>query len=227
MNQIEKHGIGVIMDNLTVLVGTCDKYSVLWKNFSKCYEKYFPYDVKTLFVGETIASSKYDTYLPGKSEGRPIWGKRIRDSLQFIQTDYLLFLLDDYFLHFDYTKDRLSQYVSDMDKYGMNRLQISRSSGQIYLGTNDTYLKFHPQSDYQFSLQPSIWRKDWIKVNCPDDFSPWDFEIKNNAKYMGVDTRTYLDPSINFPVYFNAVRSGFIKSDGWEEFRTREGLEDF
>lgn len=210
-------------DKLTVLVATCDQYQPLWKNFTKCYKKYFPYNIDTLFVGETIAHPEYITYLPGKED----WGKRVRESLAYVKTPYVLFLLDDYFLSFDYGLDRLCRYVRDMDSYGMNRLQISRSSYQTYIGTNDQYLKFHPHSDYQFSLQPSIWRKDWVLENCPPNFTPWDFEVRNSAKHSGFDTSTFIDPSINHPVYFNAVRKGFVKSEGWDQFKLREGLEEF
>lgn len=210
-------------DKLTVLVATCDQYQPLWKNFTKCYKKYFPYNIDTLFVGETMENPDYKTYIPGKKE----WGERVQGALDLVKTPYVLFLLDDYFLSFDYGLDRLCRYVRDMDSYHMNRLQISRSSYQLYTGTNDIYLKFHPHSDYQFSLQPSIWRKDWILKNCPPNFTPWDFEIRNDAKYAGSDTSTYVDPAINFPVYFNAVRKGFIKSDGWDAFKLREGLEEF
>ena len=59
------------------------------------------------------------------------------------------------------------------------------------------------------------------------DYSPADFEVKNTDKYKGHVINTYIDASINFPVYFNAVRRGFKKSEGWESFRLQQGLKEF
>lgn len=220
---IERRGIeGIMINNLTVLVGTCDDYSPLWANFKKCFNKYFPYDVNLLFVGETKKVPGHATYLPGKLE----WGSRVRNSLSLVKDDYVFFLLEDYFLSFDYGLDRINSYIKDMEEYSMNRLQISKSDFQTYI-PQEKYWKFANNSSYSFSMQPSIWRKDWIHDNCPDNFSPWNFECVNSDKYMGRDTKTYLDRSIDFYVYFNAVRRGFKKSDGWESFRQREALEDF
>lgn len=213
-----------MINNLTVLVGTCDSYSPIWENFIKCYEKYFPYSINTLFVGETKNIKNYNSYTPGKLP----WGYRIKSSLELIQDDYILFILDDYFMSFDYGKERLNKYIEDMNKFSMNRLQISKSGSQIYLSYDDYYLKFHNSSPYSFSLQPSIWKKEWIYNNCYDHYTPWDFEIINSQKYYNQDISTYVDPSIwNSDIYFNAVRKGFIKSPGWEKFKNKENLQDF
>jgi len=212
-----------IMDNLAVLVGTCDQYSTLWPNFIKCYEKYFPYNVPTIFAGETITVPKYETHLGGKEA----WGKRIKGAVTKIKEDYIFFILEDYYLFFDYGEEQIKQYIKDMDKYDMNRLQISRSDFQSYIKTDSKYLKFHDNSEYSFSMQPSIWKRDWILETCDEEYSPWDFECKTTKKYRGQDIKTYIDPHINFDVYFNAVRCGFHKSPGWEQFREKELLDEF
>lgn len=212
-----------MINNLAVLIGTCDLYSPLWKNFIKCYERYFPYKINTVFFGETLKVGSYNTYTPGNLP----WGYRLKNSLELIKEDYILLLLDDYFMSFDYGEERLNKYLEDMNKFSMNRLQISKSKHQIYTSDNDYYLKLHNSSQYTFSLQPSIWKKEWIYFNCLDKYTPWDFELSNSQKHLNQDTLTYVDPEINFPVYFNAVRKGFVKSDGWQEFKHKENLEDF
>lgn len=210
--------------NLTVLVGTCDAYSSLWDNFTKCYKKYWPYDTNIIFAGETKTHSEYNTCTPGANLP---WGQRIKKALEHVETDYVFFLLEDYFLSYQYPEDQIKTWLLDMDRMGMFKLQISRSCCQLYEGTNDRYLKFHPQSDYLFSMQPSIWHKAWISKNMPDHFSPHEFEVSNSQKYKNKQTEVYIDASINFPVYFNAVRKGFVKSEGWEDFKNKENLENF
>ncbi len=210
--------------NLTIFVGTCDAYDVLWDNFTTCLKKYWPYETEVIFAGETKEHPEYKTVTPGLDI---TWGKRMALALEEVKTDYIFFLLEDYFLSHQYPESSILTYIDDMTKMNMNKLQISRSSGQSYIGTNDTYLQFTPHSGYTFSVQPSLWRTSWVKQNMLHDYSPADFEVKNTDKYKGHVINTYIDASINFPVYFNAVRRGFKKSEGWESFRLQQGLKEF
>jgi hypothetical protein len=210
------------MMNLTILVGTCDAYSQVWQNFEICLKKYWPYDTRVVMAGET-KDGPFETVKCGKKP----WADRINETLQCIDTDYLFFLLDDYFLCYQYPLEKVEKYLKDMTTHNMNRLQISRSAYQTYRSHNWDYLSLAPYSDYIFSLQPSLWRVNWVKDYLMPGFSPWDFELKNSRSIKGHPHGVFVDPSINFPVYFNAVRKGCVLSEGWDQFRDSEGLSDF
>jgi len=175
-------------------------------------------------VGETIKSKDFDTFTPGLNLS---WGDRILQSLDIVETDYVFFILEDYYLCYHHPLEQMRQYLSDMDRMHMNRLQISMSSYQSYsVVENCKYWKFDKRSGYVFSMQPSIWKKEWIRQHMNPTFSPWEFEINNSQDITGKESHTYIDPSISSEVYFNAVRKGFKKSDGWTEFFQKEKLED-
>jgi hypothetical protein len=217
-------------NRISVLVGTCDKYSPLWENFQVCFDRTWKMKTRNLFVGETLTVSNYT-----KTEFKTIlckeadWGSRMLRGINSCDTDYIFFILEDYFFHYQYPIHKMNEYISDMDTYSINRLQISPSNFQTYAEQeNINYRKFTKSSHYQISMQPSIWRKDYLlKVLLPN-YSPWDFESKGSRMCImdQNDHKIYVDRSIP-EVYFNAVRSGFKKSPGWEKFMKEKQLNDF
>lgn len=216
------------MNNLSVLIGTCDAYSSLWENFSICFDRYWQHHTQNIFVGETISvpdyvSTKFETILCGKDIS---WGRRMREGIKASE-DYIFFILDDYFFHYSYSEQQLNTYVEDMELHAMNRLQISVSGYQKYVGVgNLKYDQIAPHSPYLISMQPSIWRKEFLMDTLDPRYSPWDFEKRGTGRIRNKEKGTYIDRSVP-PVYFNAVRKGFKKSEGWEDFRKQQKLKDF
>lgn len=218
---------------LSVLIGTCDLYSPLWESFQICFDRYWKFNTKNLFVGETIkvpniTNTKFETILPGDGE----WGHRMRQGIEACEEDYIFFILEDYFLNYTYSENQMNDWLDAMKKYDMNRLQISGPLGPLF-DVSDTeagcpYNKFTLKSNYIISVQPSIWKKSFLLETLKSDYSAWDFEIKGSKLLIGTDHRTFADITImDTRKYFNAVRRGFKKSVGWEEFRKSENLKDF
>ena len=79
-------------DKLTVVIGSCDSYQLLWKNFDILYKRYWNLDTKNIFVGESIALpyAGYETVLPGINLP---WGQRMLMGLEQVTTPYVCFLL--------------------------------------------------------------------------------------------------------------------------------------
>jgi len=215
-------------NNLSVLIGTCDAYRSLWENFSICFDKYWQHHTRNIFVGETISvpvcvNTKFETILCGKDIS---WGRRMREGIEASE-DYIFFILDDYFFHYSYSEQQLNTYVADMELHKMNRLQISASGHQKYVGAgNLKYDQIASHSKYLISMQPSIWRKGFLMDTLAPSYSPWDFEKKGTRRIRNKEKGTYIDRSVP-SVYFNAVRKGFKKSEGWEDFRKQQQLKDF
>ena len=212
--------------NLSVLVATCDLYSKLWPNFLTCFNRYWEPPTDILFVGETLAVPNYPTYTPGLHIP---WGTRILGALENC-AENVFFILEDYYLAEKLHIERIQGYLDAVEKHNMNRLQISPlDKGYNYQhygeGVNG-YRKILTTGNYVISCQPSIWKKQWIIETLDPSYSPWDFEMCGSHKLANKETHTYI-AEVERHIYFNAVRRGFTKSEGWEEFREREGLPDF
>jgi hypothetical protein len=228
-----------VKNKLTVLIGTCDKYEPLWENFTTCFKKYWQVDTRNIFVGETKPIPGFESILPGTDL---CWGQRMLEGIESC-SDYIFFILDDYFLSDFWEEKLIGKYIKDVETHNINRLQLSPSGYQIYStmhwheanadGIQLPYFHILDGSQYIISMQPSIWRKSFLQQVLLKEYSPWDFELTgsrvlNSTKnpYTQNNHRVYTDEKAP-KRYFNAVRKGFVKSVGWEEFKEKENLQDF
>jgi len=214
------------MKNLTVLIGSCDSYHRLWKPFQICFDRYWKHDTKNLFVTENDSVPGYTpTEFVTLTPGNLSWGERMYKALDSIDTDYVFWILEDYFFDYTYTKEELENYLEFMKSHNVDRLQISPSGHQKY--TDEVikgFTKFADDSNYLISLQPSIWSVDFIKKVLDTEYSPWDFEIKGSNKLKNTVHNIFIDTNKG-GVYFNAVRKGLKKSKGWDNFFKKENLD--
>lgn len=222
----------MIENKLSVLIGTCDNYNPIWKNFQLCFDKTWHHPTRNIFVTENLLVDNYtDTKFDTINYSSPYWGERILYAINQCQSDYIFFILEDYLFYYSYTSDQIAEYIHIMDYYGINRLQISPGGFQTYEkfdGINEKYLKISKDSSYIISIQPSLWRKDYLNYILKREYSPWDFEVKGSLAINNDnnDHKIFIDTSIP-NVYFNAIRKGFVKSDGWQSFKNEYNLEDF
>lgn len=211
--------------SVSVLIGSCDAYSPLWKNFDILFRRYWKLNTKNVLVSETIPFNNdlYQTILPGKLQ----WGERMLLGLNEIDTEYVVFLLDDYYLTETFTQEFVDEHISIIEFYNAHKIMMDINYGEpIYSLEHqhkDLY-KFKPHSEYLNSIQPSIWRTDYLKQVMKPNYSPWQFEIDGN-----VFTKT-LNPTIILKarpehMYFNFVRIGYNISEGWENLYRKENLD--
>ena len=195
--------------NLTIFVSTCDSYKDLWDSFHQCLSKYVKLDCDIIFVSESVKFSKYKTITPGFLP----WGERNLIALDTVKTDYVLWLFEDYFFTKSLEKSVILNYLEFVIDNDLDRLQISPRGqntdtysflNKRYSPPKYEYEKIAPTDQYSVSMQPSIWKKEYIKNLLNKNYSPWDFEIKgsliNNSK------KVYIDSSVHKFIYFNAVR---------------------
>jgi hypothetical protein len=212
--------------NLSVIIGSCDSYQELWKPFQICFDKYWKHKTENIFITETQDVPIYtNTNFKTIRAAGEFWGERMLQGIENSKNDYILFLLEDYFLDYYYSSDQVSNWIVDCEFHNINRLQISPSGYQIYKEIDG--MKYHQiDKNYLISLQPSIWKKSFLTKTLFPNYSPWDYEIKGSLALKNKENSVFIDKSVP-KVYFNAVRKGKKKSEGWHEFFEKEGLDDF
>jgi hypothetical protein len=211
--------------NISVLIGTCDAYSPLWRNFDILFQRYWQLPTKNILVSETeiFSNNHYQTVTPGKKP----WGERVLESLELIDTEYVFFILDDYYLTESFTQEFIDDHIKILEKHNAVKIMTDIDYGEpiYYLEhiEEDLY-KFKMTSDYLNSIQPAIWKTSYLKQVLKPDYSPWDFEIKGN------DFTKTLNPIILLKarpehMYFNFARIGGRISEGWEQLYIKENLQ--
>ncbi len=211
-------------DKLSVLIGSCDSYSKYWNNFDILFKRYWKVNTNNIFVGETKPfSPSYINVLPGT--GLP-WGERILAGLDKINTEYVVFLLEDYYLTEEINKTFLEKHVEILKQYNADKVMFDKLyPPNVYYLTqieSDLY-KFDQFSPYLNSVQPAIWKTEFLKIVLKPEYSPWEFELKGND-FTSKLIHTILLKARPSSVYFNLVRKGNILSSGWEEIFKKENL---
>lgn len=212
------------MNDITLLIGSCDDYSFLWENFIKLCNKYWEPQCKKIIVSENLKynTDDYDFITPGKDMN---WSDRMIYAINQIDSEFIFFMLEDYFLREKISDDFINEAVDFLKKEDANKIvftTIPFNFYKLFHIKNDLY-KMNDDSDYLTSVQPAVWRKSFLLKCLQRNWTPWEFEIHGTNLIRNQDNRIYLKHRIE-SIYFNAVRKGKIMSEGWEEFYKKEGL---
>jgi hypothetical protein len=213
--------------NLTTIVGTCDSYLDLIPGFSILYERYFEPNIETLIVSETenLDIPKYKFITPGKKQ----WGERIINALSETKTEYVFFVLDDYYLSQLLTNEYIEYLLKFMDNRKVNKIMLSPVpdfAKYEYLESINTMHKMSPTSPWLTSVQPAIWRKSELLKFLKPEYTPWNFEVEGSKEAKN-NIENYFVAKLDNPIYFNMVRKGKQPSPGWEEFLKEQNLTQY
>ena len=88
----------MLSDKLTLVIHSCDKFSDLWDSHIKLLEgNWANRDVTTLLVTDKETEKKYDKVTVFSTGQNYQLSQRIATMLPYIETEYVLVTLDDYF----------------------------------------------------------------------------------------------------------------------------------
>jgi len=191
--------------NLSIVVGSCDKYSFLWDKFTKRFNEYWNLDIelKKYLISETIEFSG-DTFETLKCK-EVSYTECLKKSLEEIKTKYILWLQDDYFM----VKKLPEQIILDSYELISNNENIIRvgiqPNSKYYTTTkhNKNFLKLSKNSQYTISMQSSIWDREKLLsfLNDSPNENPWQFEINGSQRLN----------KIKYDVFFYELKEDWYK----------------
>jgi hypothetical protein len=211
------------MKTLSTVIGTCDSYSHLWKNFDILFKRYWKVDTDNYIVGETLPFpyQDYKSILPGQES----WGSRILTCLEQVETPYVFFILEDYYLTEQIDEITIQEHITLLEKYNADKIMLDVTGhGEYRLELlEDNLYMFNLSSNYLNSVQPAIWRTDYLKTVLKEHYNPWQFELEGNTYTASISPKILIKPR-QVPIYFNYARVGGKISEGWETLFEKENL---
>lgn len=168
---------------MVIVVFSCDKNKDLWFPFYHCIEKYYPNHPEIIYKTEKLKNPYYKTI----SKNYPLdkWTLGIKEALEEIEDDLILFLADDIFIRKPVDIDRINYCIEIMQKYPIACMNFEKSFDKHDIETNiKGFKKRQKGSRYEMSIMCGLWdRKTLIDVmNC--EKSPWELEdTYKNTKY--------------------------------------------
>ncbi len=165
---------------MQILVLSCDKYIDLAYPFHYCMEKYWPNHPKITYMMDTIKNPYYDTVLVDYPISQ--WTRRVRETLDTINDNNILLMMDDCFIRRSVDETRL-EYINSCLTENSN---IACFNLEKSFDFNDTYCEFEGfkkrqhGSSYEVSIMCGLWNKNKLRNVLSIDSNPWEVEFRQN-----------------------------------------------
>jgi len=208
------------VNNVTIVVGSTDKYWRLWKPLIHGFYKYWPNCPwrKTIITNFLDAPLELESLKTGKDKS---WGNNISKGLKQLNTKYIIWVQDDTWITGPVQTDILKLFIDIIEKNGLLHIRLLPSAlpdkGVVpereckkVSQYNSRLWFFKYKAEFRSSITIGIWlRKKFLEFTSVYK-TPWEFEKETNKLIYG-DNR-YLcnnDPYV-FPIgwYCNPYPNG-------------------
>lgn len=184
--------MGKWCDNICMVLSSCDAYEDAWTPFCRQLTKNWPEFTMPIYLG---TESKRFTY-PGLNIQCPLadgkiykqWSERLVKLLKKIESEYILFMLDDFWLTEPvntHAFNEVFEYMKSNSKIGFICLKNENQTapGQENF-VNECDCKLLYESLYgrifRITTQAGIWRKKYLLKLLRSHESAWYFESRAN-----------------------------------------------
>ena len=215
------------MNDCAVLVCSCDKYEDAWKPFFTLLQTHWKDCPYPIYLNTETKKFSDPLNLGVKTiNGNPKWqwSKRLRHCLEQIDSNYILLMLEDFFLLSDVKQKIVNECLDWMKKDDLAFVCFERH-GHLLDGEvpeHEIFARRKQGTRYTLNLQVGIWNKK-ILLKCLKDFeSPWEFEEIGNIRSYGIkqnfyiqlyDTPPIFDYNVNRLSGYGLYRGTWLKSN--------------
>ena len=165
-----------------VLVMSCDAYRDLWTPFFSLFFRYWPDCPFPVYLGSNDKQF-LDPRVHSLASGHLAWSAGCRLHLNQIEADYILLLLEDYFLDSQVSTQEVLHYLAELDRLGGLLMRLTPLPGpDAKLAGNDRTGRIALGAPYRISTQAALWRKTHLLDILRDDESIWQFEWNGTVR---------------------------------------------
>lgn len=169
-------------NNVTILINSCDKYQDAWDPFIRLFKEYWPdcpYDM--VINTETIECfSESDRVRTICSDTKELtWSQRFKYCLDQIDTEYVLFCLEDYFVQKPVNTEVFYKALNLMEsnkKIGMAALSYGRNDVKTGEYEDDCFFSRIIDEKNMIWCRMNLYRKDYLMSLIRVHESIWEFE---------------------------------------------------
>ena len=169
-----------MLNKLSVVISSCDKFSDLWNENIKAYRKFWRQNPCATYL---VTDAKKDWEAEGVrlvvAEGENDFPLRIKYALNFVETKYVLVTLDDYFLIDPVDNAKIEYLIQRMESEHIQYLSLYNrrvTKPKQYLPL-EKLNRIDLAKKYAITLYPAIWEVDFLNKTIQDDLSPWLYEV--------------------------------------------------
>jgi len=172
-----------------VIISSCDAYQDAWEAFFALFFRYWPDCRFPLYLITNDSSYPDDRVISIKLGEDQGWASNMRRVLAGVDSDYLIYMQEDYFLCRPVDNERIISllHYAISEKAACLRLYPSPAPDKPY-SDNPEVGKIALEAPYRVSLQAAIWNKHILNDLIVDGESSWEMEIKGTVRSRSITT---------------------------------------
>lgn len=182
------------MEEITILVNSCDKYEDAWLPFFKLLKIQWPDCGYNIALSTETKKFECD-FLGVRTINCPVglsWTARLKHTLNQIDSEYVLFFLEDFFL--------LEKVRTDIFDKAVSLIKSDENIGLITFNKRAYGAEFPAKTDLdkcftelkkshkaRTNVLVGLWRKEYFLKLITGDEDPWEYEKNSNirSRYAG------------------------------------------
>ena len=172
-------------NSIPLIVSSCDQYSDLWQPFFTLVSKNWAgFDRKVYLCtdSKTFEYEGFDLNCPLRMPLNSTWSARLLTLLDQIDDEFILFMLDDFWLKTQVDVDRLMRYekiMMDNSNIGFICLihQLDPSVDNPVSSIYPDLIVYGQNTPYRVTTQAGLWHKDYLRSLLRKYESAWWFEM--------------------------------------------------
>ncbi|MBR5923733.1 MAG: hypothetical protein IKZ59_08070 [Clostridia bacterium] len=166
----------------SIIISSCDKFSDLWDANVKLLEKnWADRNIKTYIVTDKPTDKKFSNVeILSAGEGTEIT-ERIRFALSVIKTEYIILLLDDYFLTDPINDKKIEDCIGVMEKENLDYLRLYTFINAKYfkekIGDRGDIFRITTDARYNINLYPCVFAREFLAATLEGTMNAWQYEV--------------------------------------------------
>ena len=174
--------------NCSIIVSSCDSYEDLWKPFINTFNKNWEdCDLKKYFITENkeFIDTEFLTIKCGLNKN---WTDRLLHALSKIDDDYIILMLEDFFLRSKIDNEKVHYFVNYIKENNLNLIRlIKRPGGSLSSNYHPGLMEIQKKDSFRVSTQGSIWNKETLMNLIKTNENIWEFELNGTDRSMIYD----------------------------------------
>lgn len=180
------------MNNISMILSSCDKYEDAWRPFFSQLKKFWPEFNMPIYLGTESKTFEFETYdIRCPLSLGPIylqWSERLLQLLKQIDTEFILFSLDDFWITENVDNasfEKILSYMTSNKKMGFVCLkqEVKDYSSEkdkmncVECGYPELW-KCNSGKSFRITTQMGIWRRKYLIKILRRHESAWYFETR-------------------------------------------------
>ena len=209
-------------NDLTIFVNTSDNFDDCWDPFFKLFKLYWPDCPYPIVLNTELKDYSYEglnikcTKVSLGEHKKLGWSECLMRALDGIDSTYILYLQEDYFLEAPVKSDLLIELLNEMKARAIFSLVFSGGVGPWNPMESSLICEVDKAAKWRLSLQAGLWKKSILRSLLRKHETPWQLESygsfrtkKFRGNFCSVNRDHYIGDGVEiFPYKATGIVAG-------------------